>query len=268
MDLSRTENHPVVTVIIPTYNRENLIARSIQSVLCQSYEDFEVIVVDDGSKDRTKELVKSLSDPRIKYIRLEENRGAGTARNIGIKRTRGKFIAFQDSDDEWLPEKLEKQMVIFEKNTLGIGVVYSDMERVLKDKTIKYHGSPKIASGRLIDPATQFYQVCMLGIQSSIIRRECFDRVGYFNENIPSLEDLELFIRLSRHFDFYHIQEPLVRYYENEGLSKNMRAQYHARKLLLKLYFHELIEENKNFLVKEFISVHLGTYYETIKRRR
>ena len=256
---------PIISVIIPTFNRANLIVRSIQSVLNQSYEDFEVIVVDDGSKDRTEELVKSLSDKRINYIRLRENRGAGAARNIGIQKAKGKFIAFQDSDDEWLPKKLEKHMIIFEKETLNIGVVYSDMDRVLKDKTIEYHRSPKIVSSRLINPVTKFYQVCMLGIQSSIIRRECFDRVGYFNENLPSLEDLELFIRLSMHFDFYHIQEPLVRYYENEGLSKNMRARYHARKLLLKLYFQELIEDNKTFLVKEFIFAHLGPYYEAIK---
>lgn len=267
MELSRTENHPAVSVIIPTYNRENLITRSIRSVLCQSYEDIEVIVVDDGSEDKTDELVRGLNDERIKYIRLEENKGAGVARNVGIQESIGKFIAFQDSDDEWLPENLEKHMHIFEKGSPNIGVVYSDMQRVLKDNTVKYHRSPTIAPGRLIDPTTSFYQVCMLGIQSAVIRRECLDQVGYFNESLPSLEDLELFIRLSRHCHFYHIPEPLVRYHENEGLSKDMRAKLHSRKLLLKLYFHELIGDNKNFLVREFISVHLGACYETIRRR-
>ena len=267
MELCRTENHPAVSVIIPTYNRENLIARSIQSVLCQSYEDLEVIVVDDGSEDKTEELVRGLNDERIKYIRLEENKGAGAARNVGIQESIGEFIAFQDSDDEWLPGNLEKHMHIFEKGPSNIGVVYSDMQRVLKDNTVKYHRSPTIAPGRLIDPTTSFYQVCMLGIQSAVIRRECLEQVGYFNENLPSLEDLELFIRLSRHCDFYHILEPLVRYHESEGLSKDMRAKLHSRKLLLKLYFRELLEANKNFLVREFISVHLGACYETIRRR-
>jgi hypothetical protein len=105
----------------------------------------------------------------------------------------------------------------------------------------------------------------MLGIQSAVIRRECLERVGYFNEALPSLEDLELFIRLSRHCDFHHILEPLVRYYENEGLSKNMRAKLDSRRLLLKLYFRELIEDNKNFLIREFIAVNLGTCYEALR---
>ena len=246
-----TENHPTVSIVIPTYNRADLIARSIQSVLNQSYPDFEVIVVDDGSTDGTKEVVENFNDKRIKYIRLNNNRGAGAARNVGIRSSMGKFIAFQDSDDMWLPEKLKKHLSIFAKELPNVGIVYSDMLRIFKDGTAKTNLSPSIVSGRLIDPKTQFYQVLNLGIQSTVIKKECFERVGYFNEKFPCYEDLELFIRLSKRYEFYHIKEPLVKYYETEGLSKGMPRKYAARELLLKLYYRDLLKRNKTFLIKE-----------------
>jgi glycosyltransferase involved in cell wall biosynthesis len=257
MDQSRAVNYPVVSVIIPTYNRESLITRSIQSVLNQSYQNFEIIVIDDSSTDGTKGIVESFSDKRIRYIQLEDNRGTGVARNIGIQLSKGEFIAFQDSDDEWLPEKLEKHMLVFEKELSNVGVVYSDMQRVYKNGKTKDHLSPTVVPDRLINPRTQFYQVYMLGIVSAVIKKECFHQVGYFNEKLPCLEDLELFIRLSKQYDFYHIQEPLVKYYKMEGVSNNIQAQYLARELLLKLYYKEL-KCDKTFLVKEYTSIYIG----------
>ena len=112
---------PKVSVIIPTYNRAHLVGRAIRSVLNQTYQDFEIIVVDDGSTDNTEEVVKSFNDPRIRYIRHEKNRGGSAACNTGIRAARGEYIAFQDSDDEWLPEKLEKQMQVFENTPTGVG---------------------------------------------------------------------------------------------------------------------------------------------------
>ena len=107
-------NRPLVSIILPTYNRENLISCSIKSVLQQSYADFELIVVDDASEDDTGRIDKEFGDIRIRYVRHEYNKGCGAARNRSIELSRGNFIAFQDSDDEWLPEKLEKHMRIFQ----------------------------------------------------------------------------------------------------------------------------------------------------------
>jgi len=246
------KTNPAISVVIPTYNRAGLIGRSIQSVLDQTYRDFELIVVDDGSTDDTSSVVAAFRDPRINYVRLRRNRGAGAARNAGIRMARGKFLAFQDSDDEWLPTKLAKQMLIFEQASANLGVVYSDKQRVLTDGTITYHASPTVVRGRLVDPATQFYQVYRVGIQSAVMKRESLDVAGYFNEDMPALEDLELFIRLSKRCDFYHIREPLVKYYETDGLSKNLHANWQARKLLLKLYYKELIHDPALF-VKECV---------------
>lgn len=108
---------PQVSVVIPTYNRANLISRSIMSVLSQTYQDFEIIVVDDASTDGTKDVVKSFADSRIRYLRNKKNRGPSIARNIGIHKSVGKTIAFLDSDDEWKSMKLEKQIEYSKKRS-------------------------------------------------------------------------------------------------------------------------------------------------------
>jgi glycosyltransferase involved in cell wall biosynthesis len=248
--------HPTVSVVIPTYNRAALIGRSIQSVLNQSYADFELLVIDDGSTDETASVVAAFFDPRVNYVRLPSNAGAGAALNVGIRMSKGKFVSFQGSDDEWLSDNLAKHMSVFERSSPNLGVVYSDMNRILKDGSVRYHASPTVAPGRLINPITQFYEVYMLGSQSVVIKRECLDATGYFDERLPALEDLELFIRLSKRFDFCRIPEPLVRYYETDGLSKNRHATLLARQLLVRLYYKELLLRAPCFLFKEWLWVH------------
>lgn len=242
---------PTVSVVLPTYNRAALIGRSIQSVLNQSYQDFELIVIDDGSNDETAEVVAGFRDQRLAYIPLAINTGAGAARNVGIRMSKGRFLSFQDSDDEWLPNKLARQMSIFEQGATRLGVVYSDQQRILKDGTTREHPAPAVISGRLVNTAIQFYQVYKLGIQSTLIKREYLDAAGYFNEALRALEDLELFIRLSKRCDFYRIPEPLVTYYETKGLSTDLYANWSARRLLLKLYYKELLSHNPTFFMKE-----------------
>jgi glycosyltransferase involved in cell wall biosynthesis len=246
---------PTVSVVIPTYNRAALIGRSIRNVLSQSYRDFELIVIDDASNDGTAEVVAGFCDQRITYHRLVSNTGAGAARNVGIRMSQGKFLAFQDSDDEWLPAKLARQMSIFEQGSTRLGVVYSDKQRILKDGTAREDPAPDVISGRLVNSAIQFYQVYMLGIQSTVIKREYLDAAGYFNEVLRALEDLELFIRLSKRCDFYRIAEPLVKYHETEGVSTDLYAGWRARRLLLKLYCAELLSRNPRFFINECLWV-------------
>jgi len=120
-----TENKPAVSIIIQTYNRRQSIGRSIKSVLNQTYRDFELIIVDDGSTDNTKELVADFNDERIKYVRHEENKGEAAARNTGIKAARYDYIVYQDSDDKWLPEKLARQIELLENASPEVGVIYT-----------------------------------------------------------------------------------------------------------------------------------------------
>ena len=242
---------PAVSVVIPTYNRALLLGRSIRSVLGQSYEDFEVVVIDDGSTDGTAEVVAGFRDRRIMYVPLARNTGAAAARNVGIRMARGKFLAFQDSDDEWLPSKLAKQMSAFGSGTERLGIVYSDMQLIRTDGDANYFAAPSVLPGRLIDPATRFYQVHNLGIQSAVIKREYLEEAGHFNERLPAFEDLEMFIRLSRRCAFRRLREPLVKYYDTQGISQNLHARWVSRKLILKLYYKELLTHNPVFLFNE-----------------
>lgn len=243
--------NPAVSVVLPTYNRAPLLGRAVRTVLAQSYTDFELLVIDDGSTDETSNVVAGFRDPRVKYISLAHNTGAGAARNAGIRTARGKFLAFQDSDDEWMPSKLAKQVSAFERGSVRLGMVYSDMQRISGNGTATYFAAPTVLSGRLIDPGTKFYQVHNLGIQSAVIKREYLEEVGHFNESLPAFEDMEMFIRLSRLCDFQHLREPLVKYYDTQGISQDLHARWISRKLLLKLYYKEFLTHDPVFLLNE-----------------
>jgi hypothetical protein len=129
------------------------------------------------------------------------------------------------------------------------------MRRIHRDGRDEYRRSPDVVPGGLLDPGTRFYQVCGIGIQSTVIRRECLDAVGGFNEEFPALEDLELFVRLSRRYRFLHIEEPLVRYHETDGLSKNTPAKIVARRLLLRLYERDLASDDAEFIDRERLAL-------------
>lgn len=237
---------PTVTVIIPTYNRGHVIGRALHSVLHQTYQNLEVIVVDDGSTDNTEEIVESFKDPRILYIRHETKQGAAAARNTGIKTASTDFIAFQDSDDEWLPEKLAMQMKVFEEAPPEVGVVYTDMWKI-KGETRKYWHSPIIRpeDGTVYEQALD--RVMGIGIQTAMIKRECFHKAGMFDEKFPRFIDLELFIRLSKYYYFYHINLPLVTYCDmGEGISNNDEALITAYELIFKKHSYDIVKNKKS----------------------
>jgi len=263
-------NRPAVSVIVPTYNRAHLLGRAIESVLNQTYKDFELIVVDDGSKDNTKELVMRFSDKRIRYICLEKNIGAAAARNRGIQAAQGDYIAFQDADDEWLPEKLEKQTRVFNTASSDVGYAYTDMWYVFRDGKKQYWHSPAISKGRIINEKNLDYQVHRLGIQATIIKKRCFEKIGVFDERFPRFIDLEFFVRLAKHFNSCHIKEPLVKFhYQSDGISSNNRAYSMGRMLLLEKYYDD-VRNNRKFVANQYllISKHSYSYGNVAEGRR
>jgi len=241
---------PAVSVILPVYNRASTIGRSIQSVLDQSYEDFELIVVDDCSTDGTDRKVRSYTDPRVKYFRLDERVSAGAARNFGMRKSSAEFLAFQDSDDEWVADKLDGQVSALRRLASDVGVVYSDMERIYGDGSSSYLMAPDIAGPQIVNELTKDYSVANIGIQSSVIKKKFIGEAGHFNEALPAYEDLELFIRLSRRCRFYHMGKALVRYYETEGISSDLAGAALARKMILAIYSKDLVKY-KWFVAKE-----------------
>jgi glycosyltransferase involved in cell wall biosynthesis len=233
------KNNPTVSVVIPTYNRAHLIGRSIRSVLSQTYQDFEIIVVDDASTDNTEEVLRSLGNERIRYIRQEQNKGANAARNTGIKAGRGKYIAFQDSDDIWLPDKLEKQMNVFKTALPNVGVVYTGCIRVFGNN-IYYFPSSQITK-KDGDIHQQLLIRNFVGTQSIMAPREYLEKVGMFDENFPRLQDWELVIRLSKYYKFKFIDEPLlISPYTDDSISADKDALIAALKLFIEKYFEEL----------------------------
>ncbi|MBZ2166167.1 glycosyltransferase family 2 protein [Methanobacterium spitsbergense] len=234
-----------VSIIIPTYNRANLITRAINSILDQSYTNYEIIVVDDGSTDNTKEVIQRFNEDKINYYVHKKNRGAAAARNTGIKYSKGDFIAFQDSDDKWLPEKLEKEMDVFLEASDKIGVVYSGYWHIKDNKKI-YIPTPKVTKkeGNIHFELLKGNFVSGL----SVIRKICFKKVGLYDENLPNLEDWELYIRISKYFSFKFIDEPLsIAYCSSDSASINYSKNLKSSEIILKKHFADF-NDNKEIL--------------------
>ncbi len=198
-----------ISVIIPTYNRSALLKRAIKSVLNQTFQDFELIVVDDGSTDDTKKIVDSFSNQKITYIYQQNSGGASRPKNTGIKTAKGDYIAILDSDDEWLPDKLKKQIQYFaESKNPKLGVVGCDIVIIEGSKKTNY----KIPKYKNI-----FKRILItddMGTGSAMMyKKEVFDKVGLFDENLKSGQDREMRLRLSQVYDFGFVNELLVNYY-------------------------------------------------------
>jgi glycosyltransferase involved in cell wall biosynthesis len=248
---------PAVTVIIPTYNRARLVGRSITSVLNQTYTDFELIVVDDGSTDNTTEEVQGFRDERLKCIKCHQNSGSpATPTNTVIKAARAPYIAILDSDDEWLPEKLQKQMAVISTAPPTLGVVYTDAWKLSEDGSREYWRSPRIMpSDGLVYARALDYGLAKIGTWSLLMRRECFDKVGLFDPRLRMYIETELLIRVSKYFLLYHIAEPLVNYYSTEGsLVSSREAMISGRKLILQEFYTD-IQRDRRLLGKHFCGI-------------
>ena len=237
-------NSSFVSIVLPTYNRARLLRRAVQSILNQTYQNFEVIVVDDCSSDNTENVVKSFCDERIRYIRHERNRGAASARNTGIKTAKGEYVAFQDSDDEWLPGKLEKQMKAFGSGSSNLGVVYTGFWLIDQNrKTLCPPSFVKQTDGEIHDA---LLEINFVSTPTAVVRKECFEKAGMFDENLPRLQEWELWLRISKHYCFKHINEPLVNAYRQpDSISRNMNAWIIAHKYILGKYFEEISKKPK-----------------------
>lgn len=224
----------------------------MDSLLRQTEARFEVVVVDDASQDDSESVITALGDKRFRYIRLPENRGPGGARNAGVRDAHADLVAFQDSDDEWMPNKLARQLERLDAAGSGTGVVYCDMVRVETDGvTTAPHHSPPLQRGRWINPQTRFYSPFGLGIQSCLIRREAFEGAGGFTEELRCFEDLELFLRLLDRWEFAFIPERLVRYHDTGGQTTQWRAELQARRHIVRRHGQRIRRESLSFWLKE-----------------
>ena len=197
---------PTVTVVIPAYNAERYLGETLDSVLAQTYRDFEVVVVDDGSTDRTREIVASYGEP-VRCI-AQANAGPSAARNHGVREARGEFVAFVDSDDLWLPGKLAEQMPLFDAEG-RVGLVYCKGERMDPDGNPIPTTVARKPTGRVFVDFVRRNHCPTSGV---VVRRECFERCGYFPEHMVWAEDWHLWLRIARHYEFEASQRQLVRH--------------------------------------------------------
>ena len=221
---------PTVSVVIPTFNRSASVRRAIASVLTQTFQDFEVIVVDDGSTDDTEASVNGIADRRVRLVRHDSRRGGSVARNTGIRAGSAPFVAFLDSDDEWLPMKLERQLEVFGRAGDRLGLVYAGTERVYADGSKDVH-----IPSRPDDLVPALLTENVVGETSvGMVRRRVFDAVGLFDESLPASQEMDLWLRICKQFTADFVPEPLVRIAKGDDpgrITANIHATTRGREL-------------------------------------
>lgn len=222
---------PIVSVIIPTCDRAQLLKRAVNSVLGQSFDDYEVIVVDDHSRDDTLEVIQSLQDKRVRCITRQQRGGGAAARNTGIEAASGEYVAFLDDDDAWHDSKLQRQVEVMQRRP-EVGLVYTGAVhihqhngQIYKTVTPKYRGHIFRA----------LLERNVIGTTSSImVRKEALVAVGGFDETFPSCQDWDLYLRLSRDWVVDFVDRALVDFYLHPvRITRNDSARIDGRKKIL-----------------------------------
>ena len=206
---------PCVSVVIPTYNREGVIVRAINSVLAQTFSDLELLVVDDASTDNTVQVVQQVDDPRVRILRHETNLFAAAARNTAMKQASGKWIAFLDSDDTWYATKLERQLGVLDQHPEAgfcAGGVLMKQGRGIREKKLL----PKLQPNPSQDTLYRFMtgQVHIV-TTAFIFRRDLLNTIGYMDVELRRNQDMDFFIRLIQATPGTSIEEPVADFYPN-----------------------------------------------------
>lgn len=245
----------MISVVIPTYNRAGLLRRSVDSVLAQTVADLEVIIVDDASQDDTPRVAGEIGDPRVRYIRLEKNSGADAARNAGIEAAAGEYIAFQDSDDVWLPHKLETQLA--QLRDTGADVVFCAYNRYDVEGKLRWVYPPaNVKPGRIA--YEQLLPGNLASTQTILGKAACF-KAERFNPEFPRLQDWELMLRVARRYDVRYFSDVLVHMYEqHDSISKKPERAVWALDKLWAMH-REAIERDP-LIQARLISIMEGPY--------
>ena len=269
--------NPLVSIIIPTFNRPHFLQLTIESILAQTYSDYEIIVVDDGTPNDVNQILCQQYD-KVFYLKIHNTKSPAKPRNEGIKLAKGKYIAFVDDDDIWLPNKLKKQVDILENNP-DFGLVHGCCEvinenGILQNKIIGRPGSQNVKHGDVSLTMIGNWTVMM---PTSFVRKEVIDAVGFFNETMPPAgEDLEFWARCSFETKFYYDDEPLVNYRVHEKNISGSSKKYILLPLFLKKVVLKQLERNRinkiqyQKLIVSLVQMQIRTlkldFFSTLKR--
>lgn len=268
------KNKPRVSVIIPVYNAEKFISKTIDSVIAQTFSDWEIIAVDDGSVDRSPQILKKYSEKMPKKIKVitQKNKGVSIARNKAISAAKGEFIACLDQDDLWLPTKLEEQIRVLESNG-EVGMVYCDsyvidengkiikksvMESILSRSFIR----PKKFRGDIFD---ELFCVNFISLETVVVRKSVLKKVGLFNPKFKIAEDYDLFLRIAREYPIEFIPKQLSMFRAHpRGASRNVELRVLEEFEILEWWIqHDLTLRNR--LQKEIKLKKLNLHASMIK---
>jgi glycosyltransferase involved in cell wall biosynthesis len=232
---------PLVSVVIPTYNYGRFVCQAVDSALAQTYSPLEVIVVDDGSTDDTRQRLQSFGQ-EIRYV-YQQNKHLSAARNNGIREARGVFIALLDSDDIWAPEKLARQVELFDRFP-DIGLVGTESFSIDDQGSRVKPDNEDPCVGQFVEVALgDLLEAGMFGPSSVVIRNECLDVVGLFDETLRSVEDLDMWLRVAARYGVLKLLEPLTGLrVHNESMSTKAEPMLHNHQKVLTKSFSSIPE--------------------------
>ena len=252
---------PVVSVVIPAYNRVATICAAVESVLSQSYGDFEILVVDDGSSDGTMSALADMTDPRLRFLANPCNMGVSAARNAGIRNARGTWVAFQDSDDEWMPRKLEKQMMRIAAlgpdcvgGYCGMTIVGSASGLPAGTLPERYYPDETLGSreGNIL---SALLRTSLISTQTLVARHDLLTQIGGFDEALPALVDWDCVLRLAQMGPFAFVDEPLVRqYFSENSITRSREKRAFARERIVEKNL-DLLRQDPDSLAKQYRSI-------------
>jgi len=224
---------PRVTVAVATYNRAHLLDGLIENILNQTFSDFEIVIVNDGSTDETAVVLEQYTDhDRIRIHHHDENQGVGAAKDTAASLAKGQYVAFLDDDDRWHPTKLEKQISRFESLSDEYAVVQTKMENIQDGETVDIS---QISQTEWIYP--EILVKCMISFSTVMIRRECLEVVGGFDPSFPRVVDWDLWIRVAKHYKFAGIDDILTRRYrQDDSITTDLTHGVEGRQLIWEKY--------------------------------
>ena len=254
-----------ISVIIPTYNRKKTLARAIQSVINQSLSPFEILIIDDGSNDGTEEWVKE-NFQNIKYI-YQNNRGVSSARNIGIENANGDWVAFLDSDDEWLSNKLHEQVIAIESNP-KIKFFHTNEIWIRNGVRVNQMKKHKKYGGHIFEKCLD---ICRVSPSSVLIQKEVFDNIGVFDESLRVCEDYDLWLRITSKYPVVFLDVPLIYKYGGHAdqLSKvNDGIESYRIQSLEKIINSGFLSDEQKFLAVNALVNKMKIYSKGLEKRK
>lgn len=259
---------PAVSIVIPAYNRADTIRMAVESVLRQTFTDFELLIVDDGSTDGTMAALADLPDPRLRLLANPRNMGAGAARNLGIREARAPWVAFHDSDDEWLPRKLEKQMKrlsTVDKATvacfcgmvlmMGANWQAGDLALQRGKRAYMLYIPASSQEGLEGDIRPSLLRSSPVSTQMLVARRDTLQQIGGFDESLPALIDWDCTIRLAERGHFAFVDEPLVLQFLSDNSISHSRAKRVAARIRILEKHHTFFAGHRKILAAHHVSI-------------